>query len=231
MQKTLLSAGMPAGILMAGILMAGLSCKKHVECTNGTCVCEHGADCNIDCQAPPCHVICKDSGTYCNAECGNGECICEPGAECDFDCQSPPCHVDCQGNDRCSGVCANGECDCSLGSTCDFDCLAGPCHVNCAGDNPSCNGVCANGTCTCGANSICEFSCKDSDCRAACESGSKCILECPAGNPGAQGCSYSSCRAGEPLICPDGIHIVCGAACPAPSSSLKQRSQKETILF
>lgn len=200
--------------LSTAVLLYIPACKHEVACSNGTCICENGADCEIECASPPCHVICQDNGTYCEGECGNGECICGAGSECDFQCQSPPCHVDCQGNDWCSGVCADGDCDCSVGSICVFDCLTGPCHVNCEGDNPQCDGVCANGTCTCASNSNCVFSCMDSDCRVDCEANAACVLECPDGNPGAHGCSFSTCAAGEPVICPDGIHTVCNAECP-----------------
>jgi hypothetical protein len=200
--------------------LTAFSCHDDLRrCANGTCTCSHGAECDIDCEAPPCHVICADKGTFCEGECGNGECICEPGAACEFYCQSPPCHVSCEGNDRCTGVCANGDCNCSLGSTCSFNCVAGPCHVNCAGDNPVCDGTCANGTCTCGPNSDCRFSCLDADCSAVCEAGSACVLECPGGNPGAQGCDFVTCAAGDARICADGIHTVCGAPCPEGSDS------------
>lgn len=190
-------------------------CRKNdQDCVNGVCTCEHGADCDIECKAPPCHAICMDKGTYCEAECGNGDCICEPKSKCDFYCYSPPCHVHCNGNSHCSGECANGDCNCSSGSNCTFNCLAGPCHVNCDGNHEMCDGVCANGSCNCGPNSSCSFSCLDSDCKASCASGSACTLECPDGNPGKDGCRFDYCAAGDAQICPDGRHTVCGTPCP-----------------
>jgi hypothetical protein len=55
--------------------------------------------------------------------------------------------------------------------------------------------------------------CANGDC--TCEAGSSCVLECPDGNPGAQGCRFTQCEAGEAEVCDDGIHTVCGAACPS----------------
>jgi hypothetical protein len=193
-------------------------CKeKNYSCKNGVCTCKAGQDCDIDCEAPPCHIVCEDPGTHCDAVCGNGDCTCKPGSECDFTCHSPPCHVTCHEDTLCTGVCANGDCTCGAGSVCDFDCMAGPCHVHCEGDHESCSGVCANGSCTCGANSSCRFGCLDGNCKTHCLSGSSCVLDCRQGEAGGEGCSFDTCAAGEAEVCPGNI-VVCGTACPATES-------------
>jgi hypothetical protein len=147
-------------------------------------------------------------------ECANGECICGDDASCDFLCASPPCHVRCQSRSACSGECANGNCTCDRAASCEFACSVGPCHVQCKGDNAPCDGECANGGCTCGPNSTCHFACTDHNCSASCAAGSHCVLECPEGRAGTQGCVFSACASGSPTICPGGLATTCNADCP-----------------
>jgi hypothetical protein len=146
--------------------------------------------------------------------CANATCVCGPGAECDLGCGAPPCHISCGQGSQCSGTCANGTCSCDPGAECNFDCASGPCHVQCAGDNPTCDGVCANGSCVCGPHSNCHFSCLDHNCHASCAPGSSCTLDCPQGNAGKQGCDFSACAAGAPVMCANGTTLACGAPCP-----------------
>src|SRR5262249_2698625 len=133
---------------------------------------------------------------------------------CDFSCQSPPCHVMCKGDSDCAGTCANGSCTCARGASCSFDCQSGPCHVSCAGDNQHCDGECANGSWSRGANSQCHLRRNDHKCSATCAAGSSCVLSCPDGRAGEQGCVFNSCAAGKPVICPGGLATTCGADCP-----------------
>jgi hypothetical protein len=86
--------------------------------------------------------------------------------------------------------------------------------VQCDGDNERCDGVCANGTCACGEGSTCRFRCLDHNCKATCAEGSSCVLECEDGRAGEQGCEFTRCAAGEPVVCPGGTAVACGAACP-----------------
>src|SRR5688572_3762732 len=88
------------------------------DCENGSCICERGESCELECDAPPCHVVCEGDNPECSATCGNGDCACGVDSDCDFDCHSPPCHVDCAPDSNCSGVCANGDCDCEPGASC-----------------------------------------------------------------------------------------------------------------
>lgn len=109
------------------------SCDDELDCENGECRCLAGDECNLTCDAPPCHVVCEEDSS-CSGACANGNCTCEAGADCDFTCDAPPCHVTCEGdNPSCSGTCANGTCKCGPNSTCTFECAAGPCHANCEG--------------------------------------------------------------------------------------------------
>ena len=208
-------------VLWISLLFVSLvGCKeKEVYCQNGVCVCAEGDNCDMECVAPPCEATCVGDGTVCDGVCGNSSCNCGPGAVCDFECHSAPCHVNCDNGDFCSGVCANGSCNCSTGSTCSFDCLSGPCLVNCEGNNPHCDGVAANGTSTCGPGSTCNFGCLDDDCHIVCEAGATCTLNCPNGNAGIQGCSFSTCAAGEPIVCEGGFYTTCGTPCPVDTDS------------
>jgi hypothetical protein len=202
----------------------GLACSHGpADCSNGTCVCEAGASCEFECEAPPCHIDCAGDNEDCHGVCGNGECTCGDESHCDFACHSPPCHVACGHGSECAGTCANGSCSCAAGSTCDFECQSGPCHVLCQGDHPHCDGTCANGTCACGPDSACAFECLDANCTATCAAGSACSLRCPGGSPGAQGCSFTSCAAGPATVCDDGETIVCGTTCPPPASETDDR--------
>lgn len=146
-------------------------------------------------------------------DCHDGTCVCPANHACDAPCGAPPCHLDCQPGSDCSGECGNGTCTCRAEATCNFDCQSPPCHVTCEGDHPYCDGVCANGTCSCGPNSSCAFTCSAPPCHAECGEGSACGLLCPDGY--GNGCDFTACAAGEPMICPDGI-AVCNAGC-APS--------------
>lgn len=202
--------------LLMLVAPALVSCEadETYPCANDACVCPLGESCDIPCAAPPCHLDCAGDNPDCRGQCGNGECRCGSGSHCDFGCHSPPCHVHCEAGSTCTGTCANGTCRCDQGSVCALSCSAGPCHVDCAGDNAQCDGECANGTCRCGPNSRCEFVCTDGNCQAVCESGSSCVLRCPGGAAGAQGCSFSACAAGEPTVCPSGDAVACNAPCP-----------------
>jgi hypothetical protein len=154
-------------------------------------------------------------GHHESGDCSNGTCVCAAGASCDFSCDSPPCHVDCAAGATCSGTCANGDCTCEMGASCSFACGAPPCHVTCEGSNPACDGTCANGTCTCAAGSACRFACASGPCHTVCPAGASCVVVCPnAGVAGTQDCDIVSCGAGSPVICPDGLAVTCGAACP-----------------
>lgn len=201
--------------LLAFVVGVVLGCVT-ADCSNGACVCPPGASCEFECDAPPCHVECEGDNPECEGSCANGDCNCGPGSNCEFECDAPPCHVECEPGSDCVGDCANGNCTCELGSSCAFGCDAGPCHVDCVGDNPSCDGTCANGSCTCGPNSACAFICSDHNCGVNCGEGSSCVLTCPTGDAGGQGCRFDSCAAGEPTLCPDGLSLVCGDA-PCPS--------------
>ncbi|MBL9025786.1 MAG: hypothetical protein JNL21_26560 [Myxococcales bacterium] len=120
-------------LLSGGLaLVLAASCGE-ATCENGLCTCEAGANCDFECDAPPCHVDCGE-GSDCSGACANGTCECAPEATCDFACDAPPCHVTCAGdNPSCSGTCANGTCACGSNSSCAFTCSAGPCHVTCDG--------------------------------------------------------------------------------------------------
>jgi hypothetical protein len=147
--------------------------------------------------------------------CANGTCSCPSGATCSLPCAAPPCHVDCQGASSCSGSCANGTCTCGAKASCAFTCAAPPCHVSCGGDNPRCDGECANGSCTCAPGSSCQFRCTAGPCHNICPAGSSCVVTCPnAGVAGTQDCDIPTCGAGAVTVCPDGIHLTCGAPCP-----------------
>jgi hypothetical protein len=194
---------------------AGFGCgPDHGVCHGNDCVCRKGEECQFACSAPPCHVACAGDNERCDGECANGECTCGRGSDCHFGCNAPPCHVACDARTSCSGTCADGECTCGSESSCVFDCKAGPCHVTCA-EKSTCSGVCANGKCTCEAGSECDFRCLDGDCSAVCEAGAKCSLSCEEGTPGAQGCTFTTCSAGQQL-CADGKTVTCGAECPKP---------------
>lgn len=146
-------------------------------------------------------------------DCTNASCECPAGANCDFVCDAPPCHVDCAGNNpSCTGACGNGTCTCGAGSNCDFTCDSGPCHVDCQGDNSACTGTCANGTCSCAQGSSCEFSCLDDNCKFNCDG--DCAVLCGDGTSSNSSCRINSCKAGEPVVCPDGKYVVCGRECP-----------------
>jgi hypothetical protein len=160
-------------------------------------------------------VLVASCGHHESADCSNGTCTCAAHDTCDFSCGSPPCHVDCGSGATCSGTCANGECTCEEGASCSFSCGAPPCHVTCEGSNPTCDGTCADGTCTCAAGSTCHFACASGPCHAACPAGASCVVACPnAGLAGTQDCDIVSCGAGSPVVCPDGLTLACGAACP-----------------
>jgi hypothetical protein len=153
-----------------------------------------------------------DDGVY---DCSNGTCACPGESTCAFSCAAPPCHVDCGPGSACQGTCANGECTCETGASCSFACGAPPCHVTCEGSNPRCDGTCANGTCTCAAGSACRFACASGPCHTVCPAGASCAVSCPnAGVAGTEDCDIVACAAGTPMICPDGLSIVCAAACP-----------------
>ncbi|MEM9454085.1 MAG: hypothetical protein AAGF11_07890 [Myxococcota bacterium] len=206
------------------ILSLGFACRPvQADCSNGDCVCEVGASCDFECEAPPCHVDCAGDNPECVAACGNGDCRCGAGSTCTFECQSPPCHVDCEAQTECRGTCANGDCTCVAGSRCDFACDAGPCHVTCEGGHDLCAGVCANGTCRCGVDSRCDFECMDANCPVVCEAGSICTLRCPGGQIGQQGCRFDTCAAGEPTRCEgregEEPALVCGAGCEVLAES------------
>jgi len=205
------------GFVFVPLLALLADCRCDGECQGWDCVCPEGAACALECESPPCHVDCEGDNPSCEAECGNGDCNCGPGSHCDFTCHTAPCHVNCEGSSDCTGACANGTCVCAGGSDCAFVCDVSPCHVECEGDNPTCNGECANGSCTCGPNSACAFVCEDHNCHTFCGPGSACLLTCPLGTPGSQGCIFDECAAGEPTLCPDGITQSCGGApCPEP---------------
>jgi hypothetical protein len=189
-------------------------------CANDTCWCGRGAECVTACAAPPCHLECLGDNPRCDGECANGDCVCGEASQCDFACQSPPCHVDCKRGADCSGQCANGTCTCERGASCELTCNSGPCHVRCAGDNPRCDGECANGSCTCEAGSTCRFTCIDHNCSATCAAGASCVLDCPLGRAGTQGCTFTTCAAGSPTVCPDGFTVTCGAPCPVQSANV-----------
>jgi hypothetical protein len=109
-------------------------CGGTQDCSNGECSCAPGAQCEFECDAPPCHVTCEGSNPSCHGECGNGTCTCGESSSCDFDCKAGPCHVDCEGNNAsCEGTCANGTCHCGTGSSCEFECLDDNCKFNCDG--------------------------------------------------------------------------------------------------
>jgi hypothetical protein len=132
-QQDSLQSAMPRLLLPALILLViEVACSGvQADCSNGTCVCEANAQCNLTCDAPPCHVDCG-SGSSCSGVCANGDCTCEEGASCSFTCGSPPCHVTCEGdNPQCDGTCADGQCTCGADSTCRFTCASGPCHTTC----------------------------------------------------------------------------------------------------
>jgi hypothetical protein len=149
-------------------------------------------------------------------DCSNGTCACPTNDSCDFTCDSPPCHVDCSARSSCRGTCANGDCTCASGASCSFECGAPPCHVTCEGNNPVCDGTCANGTCTCAQGSDCHFACSSGPCHTVCPAGASCVVLCPnAGLAGTQDCDIVSCGAGDPVVCPDGLSVVCGTPCPS----------------
>ena len=227
--QRLSSTSVLRSLLAAGLLLSlAWSCRTvDADCSNGACVCAAGSSCDFDCAAPPCNVECEGDNPECTAACGNGSCTCGPGSTCEFECQSPPCHVDCRAETDCRGTCANGTCTCAAGSRCELDCDAGPCHVTCEGGHERCDGECANGTCHCGPDSRCDFLCQDSNCAVECEAGSTCVLRCPDGRLGEQGCQFTRCAAGEPVLCEAEQALVCGAGCdvltelaPAPAQSL-----------
>ncbi len=199
-------------LLAAG---AALGCDDDDDagpCRNGECICSEGSNCEIWCDAPPCHVLCEGNNDACDAECANGDCVCGSDSHCDFACAAPPCHVQCDEHTSCTGECANGTCLCESGSTCDFECDTGPCHVECEGDT-ECSGTCRNNSCVCGPGSTCSFSCGDHNCTTECGPGASCLLECPEGAPNTQGCNFDSCD-GTPIVCPDGKTVACNAECP-----------------
>ena len=207
-------ASLLAGAAAIALFAFGCDDDDPPPCYNGECFCASGESCQLPCLAPPCHIGCVGDNPSCVGQCGNGECRCGPRSNCRFTCQSPPCHVACDPGSDCAGTCANGTCRCETGSSCAFDCAAGPCHVECAGQNASCDGECANGSCNCGANSTCRFSCSDGNCHASCGQGSSCVLECPNGRAGEQGCRFETCAAGAPVICEGGLLTACGTGCP-----------------
>jgi hypothetical protein len=119
--------------------------RHHRDCSNDSCTCPAGADCELSCHAPPCNVTCENDSS-CEATCANGMCSCEPHASCDFACGAPPCHVRCGGdNAHCNGSCANGTCACGERSSCQFVCESGPCHNECP-QGASCVVLCPNAT-------------------------------------------------------------------------------------
>ncbi|AKT42832.1 uncharacterized protein CMC5_070600 [Chondromyces crocatus] len=208
--------GVATATVVAAAVGGGCGADADDErCADGLCVCEFGASCNLDCEAPPCNVTCDGNNPDCRGACANGECICGTGSSCDFRCDAPPCHVTCEGdNPDCEGTCANGQCTCAVGSSCDFDCGAPPCHVTCEGDNPDCEGTCANGTCACGPRSSCEFTCESGPCHTTCDEGSTCVVHCANGNAGTQDCDITACAIGDVVVCPGGRATTCGAPCP-----------------
>jgi hypothetical protein len=164
------------------VLLLGLApaCRHDEECSNGTCVCGAGENCDIGCAAPPCHVECDDRST-CSGTCANGDCTCDESARCDFSCASPPCQVICAGdNPSCAGTCANGTCTCGPNSSCQFTCSAGPCHTSCAAGS-TCVVACPAATagtedcdivsCAAGEAVVCPNG-GATTCNAACPSGS-----------------------------------------------------------
>ena len=127
-------------------MWVGWGCGEPVTqtCANGTCVCEAEAECDLPCDAPPCHLDCLE-GSTCEGQCANGDCACAPGATCAFSCHAPPCHVECAGdNPSCDGACANGQCTCGPASTCAFTCDAPPCHADCEA-GATCSLTCPDG--------------------------------------------------------------------------------------
>jgi hypothetical protein len=133
--------------LLAGLVAVACDDDQgsHARCDNGTCTCAALGECELECAAPPCHVLCEE-GSQCDAACANGECACEERASCAFRCDAPPCHVRCEGeNPSCAGTCANGTCECGPDSQCEFTCGSGPCHTLC-GAGSSCVVHCPQGT-------------------------------------------------------------------------------------
>lgn len=203
--------------LLACLGLALSACQGNGRCEGDACVCDAGASCEFECDAPPCKVTCAGDNPECVGACANGDCECGPGSSCDLSCASPPCHAECQ-DSSCRAQCGNGDCTCSAGSSCDFLCTAGPCHVLCEGNHANCNGQCANGSCTCGPDSTCQFECTDANCAFICEAGSSCLATCPTGTPGNQGCTFTECAGGE-VLCPDGKTLACNAECPPVESA------------
>jgi hypothetical protein len=147
--------------------------------------------------------------------CANGTCSCPAAASCTLDCAAPPCQVACDSHSVCSGTCANGTCTCAANASCQFSCAAPPCHVVCGGNNPRCDGTCANGSCACAAGSHCRFTCASGPCHVDCPAGAACLVACPnAGVANTQDCDYTSCAAGAPTLCADGVTLACGTPCP-----------------
>src|SRR5581483_3671141 len=135
------------GFLFSASLLVVLACSQggggYADCSNGTCSCPNGADCNFSCASPPCQEACGP-GSKCSGACADNDCTCQRGATCSFVCDAPPCHVICDGdNPRRDGTCADGTCTCAAGSSCHFHCASGPCHTVCPA-GASCVVTCPN---------------------------------------------------------------------------------------
>jgi hypothetical protein len=86
----------------------------------------------------------------------------------------------------------------------------------CTGTGTVCSVDCNDSReCNCLDGAVCTMIfLGDNSTNISCSSGAECLLQCPAGGAGQDGCNFDTCNNGTPEICGDNTHITCGATCP-----------------
>lgn len=155
-----------------GGLAVGSACGDPDPCADGSCNCEGGDACVLDCQVSPCDIGCSQIST-CEVAC-NDDCHvdCVDLTDCTLDCDED-CTLEC---DRLS------TCDAACGPRCDYACR----------DVSNCNvAVGPDSVVACARVSDCHVECHGA-CTVACENVGNCDVRCldlggnDAGSPAQQ---------------------------------------------
>lgn len=144
---------------LAGLAL-GLSCSHHDDpCAGGSCGCEGGDDCALDCAVSPCELDCTDLSN-CDLTCVDDcQASCEDLSNCRLDCQQD-CTLAC---DRLS------DCDAACGPRCDYACReVSNCDV----------AVGPESLVLCAQVSNCDVDCFGATCRVTCQNVGNCNVRC-----------------------------------------------------
>jgi hypothetical protein len=141
-----------------GGLAVGSACPAHDPCAGGSCGCEGGSDCALECNVSPCELECGEVSS-CEASCRD-DCTasCRDLSDCTLECDEG-CTLTCDRLSNCSAAC---------GARCDYACRdVSNCEVTVGPDS----------VVACARVSNCQVECHG-PCRVECDSVSNCDVGC-----------------------------------------------------